>query len=68
MRGVCIALIVLVPFSRMYLGVHTPLDVGVAFLMAAALLAALYPAFRTERAMHKAMPWLLARTSPCWKR
>ena len=36
--GVCIALIVLVPFSRMYLGVHTPLDVGVAFLMAAALL------------------------------
>ena len=37
-RGVCIALIVLVPFSRMYLGVHTPLDVGVAFLMAAALL------------------------------
>lgn len=28
--------------------------------MAAALLAALYPAFRTEHAMHKAMPWLLA--------
>lgn len=42
-RGVCIALIVLVPFSRMYLGVHTPLDVGVAFLMAAALLALFYP-------------------------
>ena len=59
-RRTCIALVVLVPFSRMYLGVHTPLDVGVAFLMAAALLAALYPAFRTERAMHKAMPWLLA--------
>ena len=59
-RRTCIALVVLVPFSRMYLGVHTPLDVGVAFLMAAALLAALYPAFRTEHAMHKAMPWLLA--------
>ena len=41
-RGVCIALIVLVPFSRMYLGVHTPLDVGVAFLMAAVLLAAAF--------------------------
>ena len=46
-RGVCIALIVLVPFSRMYLGVHTPLDVGVAFLMAAALLALFYPVFRS---------------------
>ena len=50
-RGVCIALIVLVPFSRMYLGVHTPLDVGVAFLMAAALLALFYPVFRSEQAM-----------------
>lgn len=58
-RWVCIALVVLVPFSRMYLGVHTPLDVGVAFAMAALLLAALYPAFRTERAMYRAMPWLL---------
>ena len=28
-RIVCIALCVLVPFSRLYLGVHTPLDVGV---------------------------------------
>lgn len=34
-RIVCIVLMVLVPFSRMYLGVHTPLDVGVAFLTAA---------------------------------
>ena len=31
----CIALIVLVGFSRMYLGVHTPLDVGVSFLTGA---------------------------------
>ena len=61
-RWGCIALVVLVPFSRMYLGVHTPLDVGVAFAMAALLLAALYPAFRTERAMQKAMPWLLVGT------
>ena len=59
-RGVCIALIVLVPFSRMYLGVHTPLDVGVAFLMAAALLALFYPVFRSEQAMAKGMPWLLS--------
>jgi len=33
-RIVSVALIILVPFSRMYLGVHTPLDVGVAFAMA----------------------------------
>ncbi len=59
-RGVCIALIVLVPFSRMYLGVHTPLDVGVAFLMAAALLALFYPVFRSEQSMAKGMPWLLS--------
>ena len=59
-RGVCIALIVLVPFSRMYLGVHTPLDVGAAFLMAAALLALFYPVFRSEQAMAKGMPWLLS--------
>ena len=29
-RIVCAVLMVLVPFSRMYLGVHTPLDVGVS--------------------------------------
>ena len=58
-RTVCIVFMLLVPFSRMYLGVHTPLDVGVAFAMALALLAALYPAFRTEQTMRKAMPWLI---------
>ena len=59
-RGACAAVIVLVPFSRMYLGVHTPLDVGVAFLMAAVLLAALYPAFCTQARADRAMPWLLS--------
>lgn len=29
-KSVCVALILIVAFSRMYLGVHTPLDVGVA--------------------------------------
>ena len=57
---VIIALLLLVPVSRMYLGVHTPLDVGVAFLMALALLAALYPVFRSGEKTQKAMPYLLA--------
>ena len=30
LRGISIALCVLVPLSRLYLGVHTPLDVGVS--------------------------------------
>lgn len=38
-RAVSIALLLLVPFSRMYLGVHTPLDVGVSFVIALALVA-----------------------------
>ena len=59
-RWACIALLLLVPVSRMYLGVHTPLDVGVAFLMALVLLAALYPVFRSGEKTQKAMPYLLA--------
>ena len=42
-RIICISICILVPISRMYLGVHTPLDVGVAFLMAAIMILVLYP-------------------------
>lgn len=41
--GLCIAACVLVPFSRMYLGVHTPLDVGVSIVIAIALIFGLHP-------------------------
>jgi len=37
-RWICVVIAVLVPFSRMYLGVHTPLDVGVAVVMALILI------------------------------
>ena len=47
-RVVCTVLIILVPFSRMYLGVHTPLDVVVSFIVAGALLLLLYPFFKSE--------------------
>ena len=43
LRIVCIAMCVLVPLSRMYLGVHTPLDVGVSILIALVLIFVLQP-------------------------
>ena len=42
-RIVCIIIAVLAPFSRMYVGVHTPLDVVVAAVMAVALIILLKP-------------------------
>jgi undecaprenyl-diphosphatase len=45
LRGACIAIALLVPFSRMYIGVHTPLDVFVAAAMAVALIIVLRPVF-----------------------
>ena len=43
---VCAAVILLIAFSRMYLGVHTPLDVGVSLVSGLALTLALWPLFR----------------------
>ena len=40
LRVVCIVLAVLIAFSRMYLGVHTPLDVGVSIVIATVLVLA----------------------------
>lgn len=45
--------IALVAFSRMYLGVHTPLDVGVSLVVAAALVFSFHFIFRTEEACEK---------------
>lgn len=45
-RVICIALCVLVPLSRMYLGVHTPLDVGVSVIVALLLVFGFYPIVR----------------------
>lgn len=46
LKIVCAVMIVLVAFSRMYLGVHTPLDVGVSVVIGIVLLLVLYPLFR----------------------
>lgn len=45
-RILFIALAVLTAFSRMYLGVHTPMDVGVSAVIAAVMVLAMYPLFR----------------------
>ncbi len=46
LRVVCIAVALLTSLSRMYLGVHTPLDVGVSLVIAAVLVFVLYPLVR----------------------
>lgn len=43
LRAVCIVIIVMVALSRMYLGVHTPLDVGVSLAIGALLVLLVYP-------------------------
>lgn len=43
LRIVSIVIATLVPFSRMYLGVHTPLDVSVAVMIALVLIVSLKP-------------------------
>ena len=47
LKVICAVMILLVAFSRMYLGVHTPLDVGVSCVAGILLLAVLYPVFRS---------------------
>ena len=46
LRIACIVLALLTAFSRMYLGVHTPMDVGVSAVIAAVMVLALYPLFQ----------------------
>ena len=51
---------VLVPLSRMYLGVHTPIDVGVSILIALILVFALYPIFKRGASSPKIMYGILS--------
>ncbi len=46
LRIVLVLLIALTAFSRMYVGVHTPLDVGVSLIVGTVLVFAIYPFFR----------------------
>ena len=46
LRTLCIVLCALVPLSRLYLGVHTPLDVGVSVIISLLLIFFGYPAMK----------------------
>lgn len=48
LRIISIIIAVLVPFSRMYLGVHTPLDVGVSVIIALVLVFGLHPIIQKD--------------------
>lgn len=58
-RIAAIVIIVLVAFSRMWLGVHTPKDVGVSLLVALVLVVGLYPVFSSEERFNKFMPYVV---------
>ncbi len=62
LRIVGIVLCVLVPLSRLYLGVHTPLDVGVSLIIALALVFGLYPIFKKSTNQIRAIRILLIST------
>ncbi len=60
LRISAIVIILLVAFSRMYLGVHTPADVIVSLGVALVLVLALYPVFSSEERFDKYMPVVVA--------
>ena len=57
--AVCVTIIALVGFSRMYLGVHTPLDVVVSLLVALGIILLLRPVFESEESFKKYMPYVV---------
>ena len=54
------SLALVIAFSRMYLGVHTPADVGVSLVLAAALVLGLYPLMRRAQEKPRYMGYVLA--------
>ncbi len=59
-RIISVVTIALVAFSRMYLGVHTPIDVGFSLVFGTLLVFAIYPLFSTEERFKRFMPYVVA--------
>lgn len=59
-RVLCIVVLLLTAFSRMYLGVHTPLDVGVSLVIGVILVFVFYPIVRKAADDPKYMAALLS--------
>lgn len=55
-RWICVAFMILVPFSRMYVGVHTPADVLVGSSMALVMVFGFYPLMLGNG--KKNIPWI----------
>lgn len=62
-KYLCVAICILVPISRMYIGVHTLLDVSVASAMAVLLVYFLKPVAGEKG--NKIMPWMLGGMIAC---
>lgn len=63
LRAACLLLVALVAVSRMYLGVHTPADVGVSLAVAAVLVFVLYPLVESTLWFPQRLYWILAGLS-----
>lgn len=65
-RIVCILIAVLVPFSRMYLGVHTPQDVFVSVVIALALVFVVHPLiFNSANNMNRMLALICVMIALC---
>ncbi len=65
LRWTLVLLALLVAFSRMYLGVHTPLDVGVSLAVGAVLVLVLWPLVQSTEEKPEKMMWILLTLLGC---
>ena len=64
-QGLFIVLIALTAISRMYLGVHTPADVGVSLVLGSVMVFAFYPLFEKSQHNPRVLDGILAALTVC---